>query len=274
MAAKNQGGGTALLGMYLGLLTVVLLFVLFGIWPAVEAVSNAADGQAQNQNVELFGVWSLTLTPGGTLVVLAVVMGALGSVIHASTSFTSYVGNREFRKSWTWWYVLRGFIGAPLGLLLYFAVVGGLFAISSESTSLNAFTIGALAGLGGLFSKNAIDWLSKVFDSMFQADIERKDSLEETRPQIESTRPNRVAAGTDCEITIVGKNIPSDPRVIVAGQAMPSTNIGEVSGGGQEIVVTIPGALLTPDSVSIVIERVGPGGTSSEPYELTVTSNE
>ena len=52
----------------------------------------------------------------------------LGSYVHATTSFVSYVGNRRLVFSWAWWYLLRPFIGMVLALIFYFVLRGGLLA--------------------------------------------------------------------------------------------------------------------------------------------------
>jgi MYXO-CTERM domain-containing protein len=90
-----------------------------------------------------------------------------------------YVGNRKFVKSWTWWYLLRPFIGVALALLVYFAIRGGLISGSTGADSLSPYGIAALAGLAGLFSRQATDKLREVFETMFKADHppQRSDKL-------------------------------------------------------------------------------------------------
>lgn len=70
--------------------------------------------------------------------------------------------------SWLWWYLLRPFIGAALGTILYLIVRGLLFSTAAEAKAINLFGILAFAGLAGMFSKQAIEWLRKIFDQMFQ----------------------------------------------------------------------------------------------------------
>jgi len=63
------------------------------------------------------------------LIALVVIVGALGSFIHSATSFADYVGNRKFVESWTWWYLLRPFVGSALALALYFVVRARLLGL-------------------------------------------------------------------------------------------------------------------------------------------------
>ena len=101
-------------------------------------------------------------------IALVVIAGALGSLIHATTSFADYVGNRRFHSSWTAWYMVRLIVGTALALLLYFAFRGGFFSGSAQSNAVNPYGIAALAGLAGLFSKQATDKLREVFETLFR----------------------------------------------------------------------------------------------------------
>ncbi len=61
--------------------------------------------------------FSYTTIPDTALILLVLLSSALGSYVHAATSFSDYVGNRRLAKSWTWWYLLRVLVGATLALL-------------------------------------------------------------------------------------------------------------------------------------------------------------
>ena len=268
MASDDSRWRTMFLGIYLAIFTFVLLHLLIQLWPAVETGDPAANAQASDHTIELFGAWNLTLTEGTAFVALAIVMGAVGSTIHASTSFASYVGNRTLTGSWTWWYVLRTFIGGPLGLLVYFVALSGLVALGSGTTGLNPFSVAAVTGLAGLFSKQAIDWLDKVFNSVFESNVERADTLDEARPEILSSAPESVESGQEATVTLRGTSFPTDLKVVVEGDSLPADNVDRVS--AEEVVVTIPAELLTPESITIVVGGVGPDSLSSDPYVLSV----
>ena len=96
--------------------------------------------------------------------------GALGSYVHAATSFASYVGNRRLMLSWAWWYVLRPFIGMALALIFYFVVRGGLLSTGAAATDVSVFGVAAVAGLVGMFSKQATDKLRELFDNLFRTE--------------------------------------------------------------------------------------------------------
>ncbi len=108
-----------------------------------------------------------------SLLLLVLIVGALGACLHALTSLSEYVGNKKFKKSWALWYILRPFVGAILSLLFYFVIHGGLFP-QSGVTGRKFYGIMALAGLIGLFSKQALYKLSDLFDVLFKSEKDGK----------------------------------------------------------------------------------------------------
>jgi hypothetical protein len=114
------------------------------------------------------------------LLLLAMVFGALGSLVHAAKSFASFAGNRALVASWTWWYALQPFVGMALALVFYVIVRGGLFVSGSSASAVSPFGIAGVSGLVGMFSKQATDKLNELFCVMFptSADAARKDKLQ------------------------------------------------------------------------------------------------
>lgn len=142
-----------LLGGYCLLLIAVLLYFIIAILPT------AGEGE---------GTLLYPLGPETRLILLVALVGALGACIHMATSFALFAGKSELSASWLWWYLLRPFIGAALAMILYLVVRGLLFSSAAEAKAVNLFGILAFAGLAGMFSKQAIEWLRQVFDQMFQ----------------------------------------------------------------------------------------------------------
>ena len=110
--------------------------------------------------------------PNKTLFWLIIIIGALGASLHGLTSLTEYIGNRSFEHSWTMWYLMRPFAGAILALIFYFAGRAGLFGV--VDTQDEFYGVLALAGLIGLFSKQALYKLSDIFDVPFSKQERRK----------------------------------------------------------------------------------------------------
>jgi hypothetical protein len=165
-------GGQIVLGVFLVLLGAVLVYLLVVLWPAVQVgTTSKANGalaaaRPRSTTINPFGI-SYTPGPDVALLLLVIVVSALGSFIHATTSFIDFVGNRRLEASWIWWYLLRVFVGIALAVLFYFAVRGGFFGADTPAADINPYGIAALAGLVGLFSKQATDKLRELFDTLF-----------------------------------------------------------------------------------------------------------
>jgi hypothetical protein len=116
------------------------------------------------------GLWEPVIWPEVRLLILVAVAGALGSFIHLATSYANYLGNRQLVSSWKWWYILRPFIGSALAAIIYFAARGGLLSGVAGAGDLSPYGITALAGLTGMFSKQATDKLREVFENLFKTE--------------------------------------------------------------------------------------------------------
>lgn len=152
-------------GLYLIIFNLLLVYVLFRLWPGQVPL------QADHLTVTLIpGYWMPDVWTEVRFLALVAVTGALGSYIHLATSFVDFLGNRQFVSSWKWWYALRPFIGSALAVIVYFAARGGLISGSAGARDLSPYGVSALAGLSGMFSKQATDKLREVFENLFKAD--------------------------------------------------------------------------------------------------------
>jgi hypothetical protein len=200
------------------LVGAALVYLTVAVWPAVRAAIDqaATEGQPPSTTaVTLVGSVDLTLDPDAAWVVLVVITSALGSYVHAATSFTTYVGNRTLVASWMWWYALRIFIGIALAVIFYLAVRGGLLAAQADAGDVNPYGVAALAGLVGMFSKQATDKLKEVFDTLFrtqQGDAERRDKLT-PGPRLDGVEPTRVPRGGEASLLLRGQRF--DPEAAV-----------------------------------------------------------
>ncbi len=168
-------------GIYLIVLNLVLMYVLVKIWPGKMPPPDTETVSL------LWGMPAFPLLLETRYLLIVALAGALGSFIHLATSFADYVGNRDFRPSWIWWYILRPFIGMALALILYFVVRGGLIAGNSSAGNLSPYGVAAIAGMAGMFSRQATDKLQEVFSNLFKTDKPptRADKLRETTAQPE-----------------------------------------------------------------------------------------
>lgn len=269
--------GRFFLGVFLIALGAMLLYFLYAIWPAVIA---ATDDAAGTRTVSLFGGRvGLKPSPDAAIILLVVSASALGSYVHAATSFTDYVGNRRLARSWLWWYVLRVFIGSALALLFYFAVRGGFFGAESNATDVNAYGVAALAGLVGLFSKQATDKLREVFDTLFKTapgygDDARDDSVDNPLPVVAGVEPESVPIRITETLTLRGSGFMSSSTVSVA----PGAGNAVVLEGAtkfvsdNEIKVTLREAdVAEAGELTFTVYNPPPGGGASEPVVVRVT---
>jgi hypothetical protein len=182
-----------LLGAYLIVLIVLFAYLLIEFWP-LATVENGE--QTWDKKVTLLFGLEFEVNHEIRLLILVILAAAVGSYIHAATSFATYVGNKSFVASWTWWYVLRPFIGMALALVFYFVLRGGLLSVQSGAEDLSPYGIAAVAGLVGIFSKQATDKLEEVFSNLFRTaagkgDDKRRDKLGDAVPVTEAMVPLR-----------------------------------------------------------------------------------
>jgi hypothetical protein len=226
--AESLRRSRIILGIYYTTLPFILVYLLFKIfpphpWPITDKMVQMVFF------VNKLNIWT---TVEERLLLLVIVAGALGSYIHSSTSYADYRGNRQFAPSWTLWYFLRPFVGICLALIVYFAVRGGLLSVvlsgdeANDATKINPFGIAAIAGLTGMFSKQAADKLAEVFTTLFksQGDQQRRDSLTPApAPEIKSIDPKEGPAAGGNKVTITGTGFATGAKVSFGTNA--ATNI-------------------------------------------------
>ncbi|WP_037692480.1 hypothetical protein [Streptomyces scabiei] len=176
---------TALLGLFLLADVVFVCGALVTLWPAVLTTVEPGADPTATARWSPFGLGDWALTADTAMLLAVVVCSALGSFVHAATSFATYVGNRRLYASWLWWYLLRAGIGVALALLVYLLLRGGLFAGSSGAGATNPYGFSGIAGLCGLFSKQATDKLREICDTLLSTtgdgDRDRRDGLAAAR---------------------------------------------------------------------------------------------
>ncbi len=105
------------------------------------------------------------------VLIMVVLMGALGAALHLLSSLSIFIGNRSLVRSWVIFYLFMPLEGAGLAPIVYLALrVGVLASVSSNSTTsnLNFWGLYAVAGLTGLFARQAIEMLAEVFRTVFK----------------------------------------------------------------------------------------------------------
>jgi hypothetical protein len=264
--------GFCLLGAFLAGLGFVLIYSTVVLWPAVQAAS--ATKGPREKTISWFSL-SYTPNPDATLLILVVLVSALGSYVHAATSFSDYVGNRRLARSWIWWYLLRVLVGTSLAVLFYFAIRGGFFAGTTKSNDINPYGIAALSGLVGLFSKKATDKLGEIFDTAFRVaegygDDARSDSIVNPSPTLAAAEPPRLKAG-DLKIVLVGTGFIGASVVSVSQAGGPELTRAVTITNAQRLEVTLEaGDVEAPGTLLFTVTNPPPGGGTSQPLRVEV----
>ena len=230
--------------------------------------------------VSIFAVWD---TPAGSgdlstetrLMLIVLLVGGLGGWLHATSSFARFVGNRDFVKSWLWWYFIRPFIGGGLALIAYFAIRGGLFPNGGTVTSeaISDYGVAAFAALTGLFSHQATKKLREVFETLFRTAVKDKDSLTGSTdnsdwPVIERLEPASVPVGSDSRLLhIIGQGMSTDCQVLVRSQL----RLAKQDGDGNLEVELAKEDLATAGALPIEVRS--PAGSRSVERTLEVTAS-
>ena len=221
-ARRASPDDVRLMGCGLIVLALLLAYLLIVVWPA-SFQPGTAGSEIQKIHPWLGSDRYVELTADVQLLLMVMITGGLGSFVHTATSFTDFVGNEKLTRSWIWWYLLKPFIGMALALIFYVVVRGGLMAGGTEAGKLNVYGIAALAGLAGMFSKQATDKLSEVFDTLFRTapgvgDAKRKDDLNNVLPVLtELDRPTLPPATPDLALVLKGSNFVKTSVVRVNG---------------------------------------------------------
>lgn len=258
-----------------------LAFVVFGLaffsalvslWPVVEPTISAGKKFAVTFG---WGAYTTHVDKSTGLLLLALLMGAIGGYVHAATSFVSYIGNRQFKASWGWWYVLRALIGAALALLTYVAVRGGFLSgnTSTATANIDAYGVATVSGLVGLFSKQATDKLEEIFSTAFRTgsgtgDSQRTDSISDSitaeAPSITALQPDSFSIAAPEAITIRGVRFKKAAVVKLNGAVVHA-----IWHSASEIILeTLPPALAVPGTVRVTV--MNPDEGASPAWDLHV----
>ncbi len=149
------------------LLSLFFLLVHFFLELWLHPMTTSAGVAQSTENVKVFWKISLSITEEIRLMLIAAIMGALGSYVHSAAAFITHTGNRDFDCSWVAWYLLLPFISSGMALIFYLAVRGMFFSFSASTEGLNAFGVAALGGIVGMFSKEATVKLRDLFQDLF-----------------------------------------------------------------------------------------------------------
>jgi hypothetical protein len=202
-----------------GMIWAGILFILFILAPIFFLIALWPDRLPLKEgysyyDVRLFQVILLDKAPdvassimhlNTLLMILVAVSGFMGTMIHAATSFTNFVGSEKFKRSWTLWYYVKPFIGAAMAMVFYFVFRAGLLNFNDPS-NINLFGLITLAALTGLFTDRATIKLEEFFDVVFKPKDERPGKLE-TKYKFTSITPQSLDLDKENTWVISGEHL-------------------------------------------------------------------
>jgi hypothetical protein len=252
-----SGRGIIAAGAYLGLLAAVSMYVLVAIWPEPvpnlgsyaprdttarqrDTVSRAgvaaaywycdttgmparwrADSTVRDPKCVSIAGRRFLLWDEQRLLLIALLCGALGALLHALRSLSTYVGNRKLKQSWLLMYGMLPFNGSLLALVFYVVIRGGFFASNAGVGNTSPFSFAAMALMVGLFNQVAIEKLKQVAESFFTKTEQAADSLTAKSGEAALRSAQRVASvsgGPKDAIDVEGTGFTDATRLEVNGR--------------------------------------------------------
>jgi hypothetical protein len=201
------------------------------------------------------------------LLLLVMLCGALGSLMHALRSLYWYTGNRKMVWSWVAFYMLLPFTGAMLAVIFYLVVRGGFFSPQASTETTSPFGFAALSALVGLFSPQATLKLKEVAETIFTkpaagADHKPQGSTgvqaESPAPTIGAVSPSSGKSTGAEKVTIAGTGFLDGAQVKfggIDGQVIStsSTAIEVIAPASSSVPATVDILITNPDGQTVTL---------------------
>lgn len=136
------------IGVVAGVAPLLCLAGLVWVWPPAPPLQSRVLGDE------------------GSLFMIAALSGALGGALQMARSYAGHLGRGSWDGRWLTWYGLRIPAGVGLALLFYMALRAGLYRGESALGTVNPFGVATLCALAGLFSREALEKLDELFDTL------------------------------------------------------------------------------------------------------------
>lgn len=184
-----------------------------------------------------------------SLFLMAMLAGALGSLLHSLRSLYWYAGNRRLVWSWAMMYMLLPFSGAVLSTIFYIIIRAGFLPTTGTTPTVPStpFGFAAMGALVGLFSEEAVLKLKQVAETVFARAPIGKDHAAPP-PKIAVIAPNSGPAAGGTAVIITGSDFVAGAKVNIGGS--PVTSIVPVS--TTSISATTPPGSAGPADVEVV----------------------
>jgi hypothetical protein len=217
------------------------------------------------QCVRIFGC-HIILWQEKRLLLLVLLGGAIGALLHSIRYLSWFVGSRTFRSSWTAYYYLSPLAGAAVAFVAYIAIRGGFFSSTSTPADANPFMFVALAAIAGLFSREVLEKLKKIAESAFEPAPKTTDSTAPAKPVITSLDPNSVKVNFTGPVKVNGSGFTKDSKVKNGGTAMATTFVND-----KQLTFVLPAtSTAAPGKIDVVV--LNAGGAASEAKQIEVAA--
>ena len=214
-----------------------------------------------------------TVTDDQRLIILVLLAGGIGGMVHTLRSYVKYTGSRLLTRSWIWWYLFRPVEGSIVALVFYLVVRAGL--TGDISTGTGAFGVVGLSTLVGMFSQQAVTKLKEIAETIFTKPKTKElpDKLPETvtqpgktEPKIESLSPAAITRGSESlAIRITGTGFTRHSIARVDGKERSTEYISET-----ELTFTLDPSDVADADVRKIVVSDSETGSASAALELKV----
>jgi hypothetical protein len=153
------------------------------------------------------------------LLLIVILSGILGGLVHAIRSLGWYIGNRELVRSWLPYYALLPLTGAMIAVAFYLVIRGGFFSPSGSFRDTSPFGFAAMSVLVGMFSTPAALKLQQLAETMLTKPEGGKDSKPQAAEPVGAPSANKSAA----------------PQPVPAAEAHPANEQGGLPRAGNPI---------------------------------------
>jgi len=197
------------------------------------------------------------------LLILVALMGFLGNIVHIASSFTAFIGNGTFKRSWILWYFVKPFTAAALAIIVYFIIRAGFLSYGTGAAGVSLYGVLSLSALAGLFTDSATLKLKEIFEVIFKPKDERQDKLVEPEITITSISPLSIPPTDESTITLTGTNLDSSGIKIT----LDGNEIKPVTVAKDSIVIKYKptqAAITTAKAVLVLTDKSGKSKGSKE----------
>jgi len=145
-----------------------------------SVVVRVEAGKMSDPDCVVLGVGSpVVLWAEQRLLLMVLIAGALGSILHGLRSVGWYKGHRALIRSWVPSYLALPVIGSLVAFVFYMVVRGGFFSSQAAPSDTSPYAFAAVAALSGVFSSQAILKLKQIAESA----LAKPSSGEDAMPQ-------------------------------------------------------------------------------------------